>query len=47
MPPGPSLEATGSMIQYNSVESASPTLIIGRGAGEPEDDPERKTHLTV
>lgn len=45
MPPGPSLEATGSMIQYNSVESASPTLVIGRGAGEPEDGPERKTHL--
>lgn len=47
MPPGPSLEATGSVIQYNSVESASPTLVIGRGAGEPEDGPERKTHLAA
>lgn len=38
----PSLEATGSMIEYNSVQSASPTLVIGRGAGEPDNNQEMK-----
>lgn len=35
------------MIEYNSVGSSSPTLVIGTGAGEPEDNPEMKTHLAV